>query len=713
MDIAAWLRGLGLEHHEPAFRDNGIDSEVLPELTAEDLTDLGVVRVGDRRKLLKAIAVLREGIAPASAQEQPPKIPDSAPVPQAERRQLTVMFCDLVGSTALSARLDPEDLRAVIGAYHRCVAGVIEGAGGFVAKYMGDGVHAYFGYPRADEHDAERAVRSGLQLIEAVSGLDTAAETRLDVRIGIATGLVVVGDLIGKGAAQEQAVVGETPNLAARLQALAAQNTLVISESTRRQLGALFEVADLGPRALRGFVEPQRAWRVLAENSALGRFEALRSPATPLVGREEELDLLLRRWAKAKARSGRAVLISGEPGVGKSRLAEALAERVAGEQHTRLRYFCSPHHQESALYPIIAQMERAAVFARDDLPETRLGKLQASLAAARPSAADVALIAELHSLPAAEIAPPLDVTPQKKKEMIFEALLRQLDGFSRCEPVLMVFEDLHWVDPSSRELLDRITERIKHWPVLLLATFRPEFQSPWTGQPHVTMLTLARLDQHDTAAMIANVAGNDALPATVVEEIAERTDGIPLFVEELTKAVLESSAPAAAVLAAAPHPALAVPATLHASLMARLDRLGPASKDVAQKGAVIGREFAYDLLAATADLPEPQLREALDRLANSGLVLPRRTPPQSTYVFKHALVQDTAYSTLLRGRRQQLHGRVAATLEANVSGAMATHPEVLAYHFAEAGLAERAIKYLGLNRFAVASGIVDRTKSGR
>jgi predicted ATPase len=387
-------------------------------------------------------------------------------------------------------------------------------------------------------------------------------------------------------------------------------------------------------------------------------------------------------------------LISGEPGVGKSRLAEALAERVAGEQHTRLRYFCSPHHQESALYPIIAQMERAAVFARDDLPEARLGKLQALLAAATPSPADVALIAQLHSLPAAEIAPPIDVTPQKKKEMIFEALLRQLEGLSMCQPVLMVFEDLHWIDPSSRELLDRITERIKHWPVLLLATFRPEFQSPWAGQPHVTMLTLARLDRHDTAARVANVARNHALPATIVGEIAERTDGVPLFVEELTKAVLESSAPAAAVLPAAPHPALAIPAILYASLMARLDRLGPAAKDVAQKGAVIGREFAYDLLAATADLPEPQLREALDRLANSGLVLARGTPPQSTYVFKHVLVQDTAYSTLLRGRRLQLHGRVAATLEANLSDTIATQPELLAHHFAEAGLAERAIQYL-------------------
>ena len=422
------------------------------------------------------------------------------------------------------------------------------------------------------------------------------------------------------------------------------------------------------------------------------RGAALAAP-TPLVGRDEELDLLLRRWAQAKAGSGRVVLISAEPGVGKSRLAEALAERIAGEPHIRLRYFCSPHHQDSALYPVIAQMERAAGFAREDAPAAKLAKLQALLAATAPPIEDVALIAELHSLPSADLAPPLDVTPQRKKEKTFEALLRQVERLSRQQPVLMVFEDIHWIDPSSRELLDRTIERIANWPVLLLATFRPEFQPPWTGQPHVTMLALARLDRRDTAAMVANIAGNAALPAEIVQEIAERTDGVPLFVEELTKAVLESGAQGAAALSAVPHPALSVPATLHASLMARLDRLGPAAKDVAQTGAAIGREFGHELLASVADLPEPQLREALDRLTNSGLLFVRGTPPQSTYIFKHALVQDAAYGTLLRSRRQQLHARIAATLEDRFPEIVLAQPALLAQHCAEAGLAEKAVVY--------------------
>ena len=450
----------------------------------------------------------------------------------------------------------------------------------------------------------------------------------LQVRVGIATGLVVIGEPIGSGDSRQQTAVGETPNLAARLQGLAGPNQVVIDAATRRQIGGLFECQDLGTVELKGLPVAVPAWQVLSENRTLGQFEALRSGATPLVGRDEEMELLLRRWAQAKAGNGRVVLISAEPGVGKSRLAEALAERIAAEPHTRLRYFCSPHHQDSALYPVIAQMERAAGFAHADAPAARLAKLQALLAATAPPMEDVALIAELHSLPSADLAPPLDVTPQRKKEKTFEALLRQVEGLSRQQPVLMMFDDLHWIDPSSRELLDRVIERVADWPVLLLAMFRPEFQPPWTGQPHVTMLTLARLDRRDTAAMVANVAGNAALPAEIVEEIAERTDGVPLFVEELTKAVLESGAQAPAALSSVPHPALSVPATLHASLMARLDRLGPAAKEVAQTGAAIGREFGYELLASVTDLPEPQLREALDRLTNAGLLFVRGTPPQ-------------------------------------------------------------------------------------
>ena len=557
---------------------------------------------------------------------------------------------------------------------------------------MGDGVLIYFGWPEARETDAERAVRAGLAVAAAVSAAPVSGEP-LQVRIGIATGLVVIGEPIGSGDSRQQTAVGETPNLAARLQGLAGPDQVVIDAATRRQIGGLFECQDLGTVELKGLPVAVPAWQVLSENRTLGQFEALRSGATPLVGRDEEMELLLRRWAQAKAGNGRVVLISAEPGVGKSRLAEALAERIAAEPHIRLRYFCSPHHQDSALYPVIAQMERAAGFAHADEPAARLAKLQALLAATAPPMEDVALIAELHSLPSADLAPPLDVTPQRKKEKTFEALLRQVEGLSRQQPVLMVFDDLHWIDPSSRELLDRVIERVADWPVLLLAMFRPEFQPPWTGQPHVTMLTLARLDRRDTAAMVANVAGNAALPPEIMEEIAERTDGVPLFVEELTKAVLESGAQGAAALSAVPHPALSVPATLHASLMARLDRLGPAAKDVAQTGAAIGREFGFGLLASVTDLPEPQLREALDRLTNAGLLFVRGTPPQSSYIFKHALVQDAAYGTLLRSRRQRLHARIAATLEDRFPEIVLAQPALLAQHCAAAGLAEKAVAY--------------------
>ena len=691
MDIADWLRSLGLEQYEPAFRDNAIDGAVLPRLTPDDLKDIGVTQVGHRRKLLDAIAALGEPAPAATPSAVDPISPAVTAAPSGgERRPLTVMFCDLVGSTALSSRLDPEDLREVIRTYQACVATTIRQFDGFIARYVGDGVLIYFGWPEARETDAERAVRAGLAVAAAVSGTPVSGEP-LQVRIGIATGLVVIGEPIGSGDSRQQTAVGETPNLAARLQGLAGPNQVVIDAATRRQIGGLFECQDLGTVELKGLPVAVPAWKVLSENRTLGQFEALRSGATPLVGRDEEMELLLRRWAQAKAGNGRVVLISAEPGVGKSRLAEALAERIAAEPHIRLRYFCSPHHQDSALYPVIAQMERVAGFLHTDEPTAKVAKLQALLAATAPPMEDVALIVELHSLPSADLAPPLDVTPQRKKEKTFEALLRQVEGLSRQQPVLMIFDDIHWIDPSSRELLDRTIERVADWPVLLLAMFRPEFQPPWIGQPHVTMLTLARLDRRDTAAMVANVAGDAALPPEIMEEIAERTDGVPLFVEELTKAVLESGAQAPAALSFVPHPALSVPATLHASLMARLDRLGPAAKDVAQTGAAIGREFGYGLLASVTDLPEPQFHEALDRLTNAGLVFVRGTPPQSNYLFKHALVQDAAYSTLLRSRRQQLHARIGEMLEKHFPETVDTQPELLAHHFTQSGLVLRAI----------------------
>ena len=669
MDVADWLRALGLERYEATFRENDVGAEDLCHLTAEDLDGLGVSAIGHRRRLLVAITALRpKGPSPGDPAGFPPRPLSSltgnlgASETTAERRPLSVMLCDLIGSTALSSRLDAEDLREVIRTYQACVSTTIQQFDGFIARYVGDGVLIYFGWPEAQETDAERAVRAGLAVSAAVSATPVSREP-LHVRVGIATGLVVIGEAIGSGDSRQQTAIGETPNLAARLQALAGPDQVVIDAATRRQIGGLFECRNLGVVELKGVPAPVPAWQVLSENRTLGQFEALRSGATPLVGRDEEMELLLRRWTQAKGGNGRVVLVSAEPGVGKSRLAESLAERIVAESHTRLRYFCSSHHQDSALYPVIAQMERAAGFRHEDDPAARLAKLQALLAAATPPMEDVALIAELHSLPSTDLAPPLDLTPQRKKEKTFEALLRQIEGLSRRQPVLMVFDDLHWIDPSSRELLDRVTERIVDWPVLLLAMFRPEFQPPWTGQPHVTVLTLARLDRSDTALIIANVAGNEALPSEIIEEIAERTDGVPLFVEELTKAVLESGTQDAAAMSAVPHAALSVPATLHASLMARLDRLGLAAKDVAQIGAAIGREFGYELLASVADLPEPQLHEALNRLTKAGLLFVRGAAPESSYIFKHALVQDAAYGTLLRSRRQELHTRIVMILE--------------------------------------------------
>ena len=685
MDIAEWLRRLGLGQYAPAFAQNDIDEDVLLSLQADDLRELGVVSIGHRRRLLDAIAALRQ---PGSAVE--PAAPAAMPTVEAERRQLTIMFCDLVGSTALSARFDPEDLRELIGAYHRCVSATVTCFDGFVAKYMGDGVLVYFGYPQAHEDDAERAVRAGLTLIDAVGRLNSPEP--LQVRLGIASGLVVVGDLIGEGAAQERGVVGETPNLSARLQALAAPGTLVIADATRRQIGGLFELEDLGPQKLAGFAVPQHAWRIVAESGIVSRFEALRSGTTPLVGRDEELELLERRWRQAKGGEGRVALISGEPGIGKSRLIAELARRIGIEPHTRLRYFCAPHHQNSALYPFIVQLERAAGFGREDRPEDRRDKLEALLAPAARDSEEIELLAELLSLP--NFTAELNLSPQRKREKLFEALLNQLEALTEQRPVLMLFEDAHWIDPTSRELVDLAVGRVARLPILLVLTFRPEFQPPWAGQPHVTSLALNRLGQRQVASLVLGLAGNTPLGSEIVSEIVERTDGVPLFVEELTKAVLERAnqdTRVATVLSASPLPALAVPATLHALLIARLDSIGAAAKELAQIGAVLGREFGYELIRLVAQRPEPQLQSGLAQLTEAGLLFCRGAPPHASYLFKHALVQDAAYGTLLRGRRQELHARVAAVLERDFADLVERQPELLAHHLTAAGEVQKSV----------------------
>ena len=625
-----------------------------------------------------------------SVKDGSPEITNPAPGTDAERRQVTVMFSDLVGSTALSARMDPEDLREVISAYQKCVAETVGRLGGFIAKFMGDGVLIYFGYPQAHEDDAERAVRAGLELVAAVGGLKT--HTPLQTRVGIATGLVVVGDLIGSGASQEQAIVGETPNLAARLQTIAEPNSVVLAESTRKLVGNLFELQDLGAQDLKGIAGPVRAWAALRASSVESRFEAFHaSGLIELVGREEELEILLRRWSKAKTGEGQVVLLSGEAGIGKSRLTAALLERLATEPHIRLRYFCSPQHTDSALYPIIGQMERAATFALDDTTYAKLHKLDSLLAQSSTPPQEAALFAEMLSLPKDGRYPTLDLTAQQRRHRTLEALTAQVEALTRSNPVLMIFEDAHWIDPTSLEALGRIVDRLKNLGVLLIITYRPEFEPPWIGRPYVTALTLNRLGEREIATLIDRVTGNKALNESVRQDIIDRTDGIPLFVEEMTKAVLESESDQDADRNAAAVPAaiLAVPPSLHASLMARLDRLGSA-KEVAQVGAAIGREFSHAFLAAVSRKPEDDIRSALDRLLTAGLLFRQGTPPQATYLFKHALVQDAAYGTLLREPRRALHARIANTLEREFVDFAENQPEILARHYADAGMVEKA-----------------------
>jgi len=683
--IADWLENLGMPEYAERFNENGIDLSVLPHLTDQDLKDLGVL-LGHRRKMLAAIRQLSD-VAARSA-EPASRVQDTA-----ERRQVTVMFSDLVGSTALSARMDPEDLREIIGAYHKCVTETVCRFGGFVAKYLGDGVLIYFGYPEAHEDDAERAVRAGLELVGAVIALKTRAS--LQARVGIATGLVVVGDLIGSGEAQERGIIGETPNLAARLQGIAEPNTVVIAESTRRLLGNLFELDALPAKDLKGIAGPVQAWAALRASTVESRFEALHGTGlTALVGREEETELLLRRWSRAKSGEGQVVLLSGEAGVGKSRLTAALLESAGREPHTRLRYFCSPQHTESAFYPIIGQMERAARLLHDDTPQQKLDKLDALLVQGSTSAQDAALFAEMLSLSNDGRYPELELTPQQRRQKTLEALTTQLDALSRQNPVLMIFEDAHWTDPTSLEVFSRAVDRLRTLQVLLLVTFRPEFDAPWVGRPYVTTLVVNRLAEREVGAMIDRIIGNKPLPTNIRQDIIERTDGVPLFVEEMTKAVLEAESEGAAkhLAATVPSSALAVPASLHASLMARLDRLGPA-KEVAQIGAAIGRDFKHALLAAVVSKPARELGLALDDLIAAGLLFRGGEPPHATYLFKHALVRDAAYGSLLRNQRQQLHARIAAAIESRFPEIVDTQPEWVAQHCDEAGLSEKATQY--------------------
>jgi class 3 adenylate cyclase/tetratricopeptide (TPR) repeat protein len=689
VDIGQWLRSLGLQQYEQAFRDNGIDFDILPRLTVDDLKEIGVLAVGHRRKILDAVGRLA---VTASLDEHGHRLP-----PYAERRQLTVLFSDLVGSTALSARLDPEEMQELLRAYQSQVTEVVSESGGYVARFIGDGVLVYFGYPQAHEDDAERAVRAGLSLVKSIGQLNTAAPEPLNARVAIATGLVVVGDLFGSGEAQERGITGETPNLAARLQGLAEPGTVIVAEGTRRLLGDLFELCTLTPLVLKGFSEPVRAWRVIGEGRAETRFEALHGTLlTPLVGRDEELELVLSRWRQAKEGGGQVVLVCGEPGIGKSRLVLAFGERLRDEPKATVSYTCSPHHIHSALFPFIARVERSVGFSPADAAETRLGKLESLL---RETVADpgdvVPLFADLLGIPIDTRGAIAGMSPLHKKRLLFQTFIAQFERLASRGPVLIMLEDAHWLDPTSRELFDQIVERLQRLPVLLIVTFRPELPPPWMGFSHVILLTVSRLTPLQAQLLVERLTGGKALPAEVADQILARTEGVPLFTEELTKTVLESKFLEDAgdhYILAGPLPALAIPATLHDSLMARLDRLAPA-KEVAQISACLGREFDHELLSAVVPLSEAELEAALDQLVAAQLVFRRGVPPATTYIFKHALVRDAAYESLLRKRRQGLHARIANTIESRFPQIAEAQPEVVAHHFSEAGLWEKAVGY--------------------
>jgi class 3 adenylate cyclase/tetratricopeptide (TPR) repeat protein len=690
--IRQWLEQQGLAQYADAFERNDIELDLLSSLSEGELQGLGL-SLGHRKRLMLALRdpAMQMGSVAAPAQLSAP--PTESLTSQGERRQVTVLFCDLVGSTALSNTRDPEEYRAILARYHETAISAIQRYDGFVAQIQGDGVVAYFGYPLAHEGEAERAIRAGLSVIERLAQLEDDLPDLLRVRIGIASGVVVVSHVL----APDKSAVGETPNLAARLQTLAQPGEVIISERTRVLAGGAFDYLDCGVHALKGIGEPTRVWKILGQSDAQSRFDAAtRGQLTPMVGRDQEIGLLIDRWELARAGEGQVVLLQGPPGIGKSRMLRAVHERLGASIEATLAYQCSPFYSNSAFYPLAEHLERALGFTREDSPEQKLDKLErrfiGELGCTRT---DCNLLARALSIPCEARYGALEMSPQRQKDETVRVFIDAVARIASAQACALLFEDAHWADPSTLEALSALVDRAETLPLLVMITYRPEFQPPWLSRAHVTPIALTRLSRAQGASIVLRVANNKPLPADLVAQIVDKTDGVPLFLEELAKAVLESN-----MVHELPDryeysgklEKLAIPSTLRDSLMARLDRLLPV-KEIAQIGAVLGREFSYELVHALSPMSEAQLTEALDKLVGSELVFRRGTPPNATYIFKHALVQDAAYESLLKGKRQALHAQIAQVIEQRLPSKADSEPELIAHHYTEAGMAQTAIPY--------------------
>ncbi|TMJ58718.1 MAG: hypothetical protein E6G82_14130 [Alphaproteobacteria bacterium] len=694
-DLAEWLGRLGLGQYAKTFAENNVEYPLLPELTENDLEKLGVSSLGHRKKLLRAIEALKESRQPArtttkasNATVAPPPVDQHR---EAEFRQITVMFCDLVGSTQLSEKLDPEDLQKLIDVYRVECSTAIMRYGGEVARYFGDGVMAFFGWPRAHEDDAVRAIHAALEIVAGV--MKISGPVALTCRVGVCSGPVVVGE-IGDSGTWSMDAVGETPNIAARLQTLAAPNTVLISESTRRLVSAAFDFEDVGLQQLKGVTEPIHLYGVLSAKNTASRFEAAHvGSLTPLIGRSSELSLLLDRWQKVKESDGQVIFLSGIPGVGKSRLLHELKSHIQREPHVLLHHQCSPYHSQSAFFPIIEQIEQAAQLTAREADPDKLAKLKAYLPPSTDGSLEpVLLIANLLSIPLENRAELSGLTPQQIKNKTISTLVDMLLAFSVQRPTLCIFEDAHWLDPSSLELLELIISRIDHARVLVIVSCRPQFRPTWITHANTTMHSLTRLSHTEVKAMIRDLLRGGSMPQPLLDQIIEKADGVPLFIEELTNSMLSAPLRTRGALQPTAQPALLrVPDTLSDALMERLDRVAP-SRRLAQIAAVIGREFSYDLLSAASQIDANDILSALSLLEQADIICRVDISPVVRFAFKHVLLRDAIYDSLLRSKRQQIHADIAAILQNDFPALAENQPEVLAYHYQEAGNHQRAIR---------------------